>query len=65
MPFYGVFPGIVRGQGQGKIPVETIEQLPQVLRPTPDIFIRIVGVPHLQAHGRLGHELHQPDRSGT
>jgi len=43
--------------------VKPVEELSQVLGPATDILIRIEHIPHIESHGGLRHQLHEPDRA--
>jgi hypothetical protein len=60
-----VLSGIVRGQGQWKISVKAVQQLPQILRSAADVVVRIVRIPHVEAYCCLRHQLHEADRAGA
>jgi len=59
-----MFSRIVGRQGQWKISVKAIQQLPQVFGSPADIVIRIIRIPHVETHRGLRHQLHQADRPG-
>src|SRR5271157_265112 len=52
--------GIIRGQGQGQVTPEQVDELPQVAAAAEDIVPGIERLPYPQKFGRAGHELHQP-----
>ena len=51
--------GIVSGQSQAKIAVETFELLREIPGSTFEILLRIERIGHSELRGRPGHQLHQ------
>ncbi len=57
----GILASVVGGQGERRIVVAG-QQLFQVAGPSFEVLPRIENVPHLEAAGGAGHELHEPHR---
>lgn len=63
MSIHFSFACVIGRQGQPNVPMEPIQEIPQVLGPTGDILIRIVEILHAKSDGGFRNQLHESYRS--